>query len=377
MLVTLFTAAVVLSLLYWTAGLAGFAARFFRTPVPSPHPTPPPPVGGGRAERLGTQAGRRRRRLLREFRQLLPSRLSGLRNTLRRRRRRRPGRGDRAGIQADFPERKVRLVEVTSGAGNPKCDSLHQLASAGRGRSPGDERRRRFRGAGVFTPRGRPSAGPRRRGRDLSLPHPAGRFFAVVSGGEYFNSEFVPSAIFAHQTLGVLVGLGATIAVRRRDLGRAGGYAAIADYLTDDYQVVERISRLGLRVGLCNYVVTHVLGDAGFRDQWDREVRWAMGVRTCSPCGYPGLLLTYTSPLALALAAATGFSAAGTAMLAAALFLRLLLAWRMQVLLCGRPNRGRLLWLPIREFVSLLRFGRSQAADRGGGSLWRGVACSA
>ena len=104
---------------------------------------------------------------------------------------------------------------------------------------------------------------------------------------QYLDAEFVPSAIFAHEALGVLVGLGATIAVRRRDLTRAGGYAGIADYLTDDYQVVERISRLGLRVELCNYVVTHVLGDAGFREQWDREVRWALGVRTCSPARLP------------------------------------------------------------------------------------------
>ena len=132
---------------------------------------------------------------------------------------------------------------------------------------------------------------------------------------------------------------------------------------------MERISRLGLRVELCNYVVTHVLGDAGFREQWDREVRWALGVRTCSPRGYPGLLLTYTAPLALGLAAATGFSAAGTALLAAALFLRLLLAWRMQVLLRGRWEGRRLLWLPVRECLSLLVWAAGLSGRR---VTWRG-----
>ena len=272
-------------------------------------------------------------------------------------------------IQADFPEQKVRLVEVPSGAGNPKCASLHQLALRAEGEvlvmsdadvyAAPDYLRR------VVAPLLDPAVGA------VTCPYltRSGDSLPSFLEAQYLNSEFVPSAIFAHQTLGVMVGLGATIAVRRRDLGRAGGYAAIADYLTDDYQVVERISRLGLRVELCNYVVTHVLGDAGFRDQWDREVRWALGVRSCSPCGYPGLLLTYTSPLALALAAATGFSAAGTAMLAAALLLRLLLAWRMQVLLCGRPNWGRLLWLPIREFVSLLVWTAGLTGRR---VTWRG-----
>ncbi len=138
----------------------------------------------------------------------------------------------------------------------------------------------------------------------------------------HLNGEFLPSAIFAHEALGVPFGLGATIALRRGDLARAGGYAAIADYLSDDYQIAARITRLGLQVELSRCVVTQVLDDVGFRRQWDQEVRWALGVRSCSPWGYPGLLLTYTTPLALGLAAATGFSAAGLAAAAAALLVR-------------------------------------------------------
>ena len=169
----------------------------------------------------------------------------------------------------------------------------------------------------------------------------------------YLDGSFLPSAIFAHETLGVLVGLGATIAVRRSDLTRAGGYAAIADYLSDDYQVVARIARLGLRVELSRCVVTHVLGDMDFRRQWDQEVRWAMGVRSCCPWGYAGLLLTYTTPLALALAAALSFSAVGLALLATAVIVRLALARGMQDYLCGCSGWRSLAWRPVRECLSL------------------------
>ena len=70
MLVGVFFAATVLSLVYWAAvwlGLAPLLSRRAAVRVPSP------PSG------LGPQAGQGRgRRRLREFRQLLPSRLSGL-----------------------------------------------------------------------------------------------------------------------------------------------------------------------------------------------------------------------------------------------------------------------------------------------------------
>ena len=48
----------------------------------------------------------------------------------------------------------------------------------------------------------------------------------------------------------------------REDLDRAGGYAAIADYLADDYFVAASIAGLGLRTWLSDYIVEHGLDDA-------------------------------------------------------------------------------------------------------------------
>ena len=162
---------------------------------------------------------------------------------------------------------------------------------------------------------------------------------AVASGRPYLDAEFVPSAIFAHESLGVLVGLGATIAVRRADLDRAGGYA-VHRRLSD-----RRLSGRGADqpgsacASSCattsspTFWATRVSAISGTAKS---AGPWASG--PARRRGYPGLLLTYTTPLALGLAAATGFSAVGTAMLTAALFLRLLLAWRMQEFVCGRKD---------------------------------------
>ena len=60
-------------------------------------------------------------------------------------------------------------------------------------------------------------------------------------------TDFMPST-FVAQMLGVReFGLGSTLAFRAADLERAGGFAAMADYLADDYQLAKRITALGKR----------------------------------------------------------------------------------------------------------------------------------
>jgi ceramide glucosyltransferase len=185
----------------------------------------------------------------------------------------------------------------------------------------------------------------------------------------YLNACFLPSVIVAMWALGVRAGLGATIAVRRRDLMRAGGYAGIADYLTDDYQVAMRVAALGLRVELSDYVVENLQGAASFREAWEREVRWSSGIRVNGPIRHLGIGVTFTLPLALGAAAASGFSTTSLAMLAAILLTRTLLAWRMLSILDGRQWHPEIAWLPIRECLSMLVWA---AAIMGRRIRWRG-----
>jgi ceramide glucosyltransferase len=165
------------------------------------------------------------------------------------------------------------------------------------------------------------------------------------------------------------VAMGATMALRRGDLAGMGGFEAIADYLADDYQMGVRIAWLRKRVHLSGYVVTSVLGKTTFREQWDREVRWARCTRVSRPWEYPGLLLTFSTPLALTLVLFSHLAAIGWEALAISLLLRWLVAWRVLEYTGDRETRRWLIWLPLRDVWSALVW---CAALLGRRIYWRG-----
>ncbi len=122
----------------------------------------------------------------------------------------------------------------------------------------------------------------------------------------YLGVTFLPAVIVADR-LGSVLGLGATMALRRADLAAAGGYAALAHHLMDDHQIASAVRKRGLRIHLSEYVASSVLGRTGFGEQWSREVRWSRGIRTVCHSGYAGMLLTFVTPIALAACLAGGF----------------------------------------------------------------------
>jgi hypothetical protein len=161
---------------------------------------------------------------------------------------------------------------------------------------------------------------------------------------------FLPSVAIARKVLGMRFGMGATMALRRDDLERLGGFSAIVDYLADDFQLAIRIARLGRRLELSRYIVSSVLGSTTFRAQWHREVRWARCQRVCRPREYPTMLLTFTTPLAACLLIASGFSPVGWGVLAGSLAWRWVIAWLVTCLTADGESRRWLALLPLRDF---------------------------
>lgn len=116
-------------------------------------------------------------------------------------------------------------------------------------------------------------------------------------------TDLVPSMIVA-RAMGVKdFASGATMAFRRADLERIGGFEAIGGYLADDYQLGHRIHGLGLQCVLSDTIVATHLG-GGWGDVWRHQVRWARTVRVSKFWGYAGLPLAFATLWALALAAA-------------------------------------------------------------------------
>lgn len=106
-------------------------------------------------------------------------------------------------------------------------------------------------------------------------------------------TDFMPGTLVA-QSLGVReFGLGSTLAFRAADLQQAGGFAALADYLADDYQLAKRIAGLGKRALLSTYTVETSLSDATFAGVWRHQLRWARTIRGSKARGYAGLPITH------------------------------------------------------------------------------------
>lgn len=255
-------------------------------------------------------------------------------------------------LQQNFPEHSIRLCVTPSIGMNRKASILHGLAAQARYEtlviSDSDIRVTPDYLRRVVAPLADQNTGLvtclYRGERALNL---TARLEALHMG-----VTFLPSVLIARRVLSMRFAMGATLALRQRDLARIGGFAAVADYLADDYQIGARIANLGLRVHLSDYIVASVLGATTFRDQWDREVRWIRCARVSRPWEYPGLLLTLSTPLAATFTVATGFAPSGWQALTVSLLLRWLIAWRITGYTGDRESRRWLVWLPLRDLLS-------------------------
>jgi ceramide glucosyltransferase len=175
----------------------------------------------------------------------------------------------------------------------------------------------------------------------------------------------------ARRFLDMRFAMGATVVLRQDDLTRMGGFAAVADYLADDYQLGARIADLGLRVHLSDYVVSVILGATTFREEWDREVRWARCTHISRPWEYPGLLLSFSTPLAALLVFLSDFGRLESQVLALSVLLRWLVAWMVTGYIGDWESRRWLAWLPVRDALSVLVW---LVGGLGRRVIWRGEA---
>ncbi len=115
-------------------------------------------------------------------------------------------------------------------------------------------------------------------------------------------TDFAPSTLVAPFVGVSEFGLGSTLAFRRRDLDRVGGFAAIADYLADDYQLGRKLHSLRLRNMISKVVVSTRLSAGSWGAAWRHQLRWARTIRLSRGGGYAGLPVTFATLWALAAA---------------------------------------------------------------------------
>ena len=169
------------------------------------------------------------------------------------------------------------------------------------------------------------------------------------------STDFCAGVLVARQLEGGLrFGLGSTLAFRRADLERIGGFRSIVDFLADDYELGRRIAGLGLKVLLSDVVVETHLPAYDLRGFLAHQLRWARGVRDSRAGGYIGLVSTYGLMWALlALIAARG-APWSWAVFGTTVVLRLAVALVVgNTVLGDRSLLGHLWLLPVRDLVAV------------------------
>jgi ceramide glucosyltransferase len=154
---------------------------------------------------------------------------------------------------------------------------------------------------------------------------------------------------------------GSTMAFRRADLDRIGGFAAIADYLADDYQLGHRLHALGLKCVLSDVIVDTCLSG----NIWAHQVRWARTIRVSKFAGFLGLPVTFATVWAV-VAATLGDWRIAVALLAIRMAMALVAGW----FVLRSRDALRLFWaIPLRDL-----FGAAVwiAALGGNTVVWRG-----
>jgi len=104
-----------------------------------------------------------------------------------------------------------------------------------------------------------------------------------------YNSDFVPSMIFAYVTGASIVCPGATMAVSREALESTGSWVPLADYFVEDFELARRVAEKGYRVKLIPYTVNMDVDIPSFRVWWRHQVYWDHNTKSVS---FPGFFLT-------------------------------------------------------------------------------------
>ncbi len=165
-------------------------------------------------------------------------------------------------------------------------------------------------------------------------------------------TDFAPSTLVARLVGVDEFAMGSTLAFRKADLKRIGGFESIADYLADDYQLGHRIHALGLKCVLSDVLVeTHLGGN--WSEVWQHQVRWARTIRVSKFWGYLGLPVTFATFWALV-----------------TLNWPLLVLRMTMALIAGRKHDPRLFYLiPLRDLFGVAVW---VAGLFGNSVVWRG-----
>jgi ceramide glucosyltransferase len=184
------------------------------------------------------------------------------------------------------------------------------------------------------------------------------------------SAAFCGAALVARELEGLKFMMGSTMATTKERLAEIGGFGALVDLHSDDYELGRRIAERGYRIELLPEPVWMAFPSQTLGAYLRHELRWAIGLRNIRPGGHFGMLFTHGLPWAVAAACVAPGATVGAAYLAAYFVLRFAMAWIVGVWGLRDPVLRRRFWLlPLRDllsfFVWLASFGMNRIEWRG------------
>lgn len=184
------------------------------------------------------------------------------------------------------------------------------------------------------------------------------------------TSDFDAGVLTAWALGGVDFTLGATMATTKKHLAEIGGFEAMVDHFTDDYELGHRLHALGYRVELTTFPVYTVFPAQTLRECFAHQVRWNLTLRHAAPWGHLGLVFTHGLPWAILASAIAPSAWISAAYLAGYVVLRGTMAWTVGVWGVGDPLLRRKIWLvPLRDTFAFVVWLTSFFKRR---VIWRG-----
>ncbi|MEJ2671879.1 MAG: bacteriohopanetetrol glucosamine biosynthesis glycosyltransferase HpnI [Deltaproteobacteria bacterium] len=158
----------------------------------------------------------------------------------------------------------------------------------------------------------------------VSCPYRAGRPRTLGAGLEALTiaADFIPSVATAVTVEEIRFALGATMAFTRQALEASGGFAPLADFLADDYQLGFKIAAAGFKVQILPWVVETNNPEMSLSAYLAHQIRWARTYRVCRPGGYLAYGITHALVYSLAVLVSFGLAPWAWGLVAATLCVR-------------------------------------------------------
>ncbi|MGC2465054.1 MAG: bacteriohopanetetrol glucosamine biosynthesis glycosyltransferase HpnI [Candidatus Acidiferrum sp.] len=191
--------------------------------------------------------------------------------------------------------------------------------------------------------------------------------------GMYMDSA--PSALVANKIEGRLAfAFGWTMATSKKHLAEIGGWEAMVNHHSEDFELGKRIVLCGHRVVLMPKPVSMIFSRETLSEYFHRELRWSIALKSARPSGYRALLFTHGLPWAL-IGAAVGLAMGSLPLAASYLFgyliLRVAVTWLTGSWGLGDRRLARILWLvPVRDAISFVVWLAGFFSEK---IIWRGL----